>query len=234
ALRRSRQVHGPGAVACLGGARLTNEDAYAWTKLAKSVMGTDNVDCQLGDGLPADVVLGLPRATIDETCRAKAIVLLAPDLKEELPVLYLRLREAAVDHGVPLVELTPQATGLTRYAAVSLAYRPGEAAALARALVGGERGIDVTGVEASDIGRARELLAGGDVVVVLGRPSLAESAASIADAAGVLAGLDGVRFLSALRRGNVHGAQDMGLAPGLLPGRVSLDDGRRWFMDAWG
>ena len=28
----------------LGGARLTNEDAYAWAKLAKGVLGTDNVD----------------------------------------------------------------------------------------------------------------------------------------------------------------------------------------------
>jgi NADH-quinone oxidoreductase subunit G len=42
------------------------------------------------------------------------------------------------------------------------------------------------------------------------------------------------RFLSALRRGNVHGALDMGLAPGILPGRVSLDDGRNWFTEAWG
>jgi NADH-quinone oxidoreductase subunit G len=127
---------GPGAVAVLGGARLTNEDAYAWSKLARTVLGTDNVDAQLGDGLPADAVLGLPRATIDETASAKAIVLLAPDLKEELPVLYLRLREAAVDKGVPLIELTPRATGLTRHAALSLAYRPGQAAALARAIAG--------------------------------------------------------------------------------------------------
>ena len=38
----------------------------------------------------------------------------------------------------------------------------------------------------------------------------------------------------ALRRGNVHGALDMGLAPGLLPGRVTLDAGRDWFTRAWG
>ncbi len=42
------------------------------------------------------------------------------------------------------------------------------------------------------------------------------------------------RFLPALRRGNVHGALDMGLAPGMLPGRVTLDDGREWFTQAWG
>ena len=26
----------------------------------------------------------------------------------------------------------------------------------------------------------------------------------------------------------------VGLAPGVLPGRVSLDEGRQWFSDAWG
>ena len=50
----------------IGGARLTNEGAYAWAKLAKGVLGTDSVDAQLGDGLPAELVLGLPRATIDD------------------------------------------------------------------------------------------------------------------------------------------------------------------------
>jgi NADH-quinone oxidoreductase subunit G len=71
-------------------------------------------------------------------------------------------------------------------------------------------------------------------VVVLGRPSLAESAGSIADAASILAGLPGVRFLPALRRANVMGALDLGLAPGVLPGRVDLDGGRQWFEAAWG
>ncbi|MEO6318315.1 MAG: 2Fe-2S iron-sulfur cluster-binding protein, partial [Acidimicrobiales bacterium] len=48
----------PDKVAVLGGARLTNESAYAWAKLAKGVIGTDHVDAQLGDGLPAELVLG--------------------------------------------------------------------------------------------------------------------------------------------------------------------------------
>src|SRR5439155_9467162 len=119
------------AVGVIGGARLPNEDAYAWAKLAKSVLVTDNVDCQLGDGLPAELVLGLPRATIDEACSAPAVVLLGPDLKEELPVLYLRLRAAAVEGHTRLVELTPQPTGLSKYAAATVPYRPGEAAAAA-------------------------------------------------------------------------------------------------------
>jgi NADH-quinone oxidoreductase subunit G len=232
ALESAKNVHGPGALAVLGGARLANEDAYAWAKLAKGVLGTDNVDAQLGDGLQAEVVLGLPRATIDDACSAPAVVLLAPDVKEELPVLYLRLRAAAVDGKVPIVELTPQGTGMSRYCKASLGYRPGEAVALARALVDGSSG-DVAGVKAAAIAEARAVLGDG-AVVVLGRPSLAESAASITAAAAILAGgLPGVRFLPALRRGNVHGALDMGLAPGVLPGRVGLDEAREWYSAAW-
>jgi NADH-quinone oxidoreductase subunit G len=215
-LDNAKRVHGATSLAVLGGARLSNEDAYAWAKLAKAVLGTDNVDCRLGDGLPAEVVLGLPRATIDEACRAGTVVLLAPDVKEELPVLYLRLRAAPVEGTTRVVELVPQRTGLSRYAAATHLYRPGEAAVEARALV--ESGV-----------------LSGDVVVVLGRPSLAESGESIADAAAVLLeAVPGARFLPALRRGNVHGALDMGLAPGLLPGRVTLDAGRAWYAAAWG
>ena len=97
----------------LGGARLTNEDAYAWAKFAKGVIGTDNVDAQLGDGLdPAELVLGVPRATIDEACAAGQVVLLGADLKEELPVLYLRLRHAAAQRRCTrIVELSPGDTG---------------------------------------------------------------------------------------------------------------------------
>jgi NADH-quinone oxidoreductase subunit G len=207
-------AYGPGAVAVIGGARLANEDAYAWAKLAKGVIGTANVDAQLGDGLPAEVVAGLPRATIDDACRASSVIVLAGDLKEELPVLFLRLRGVAVDEHVPLIEVAPQPTGLTRYASTVVPYLQGEAVGAVSRLVDGD---------------LRDL-AGPSPVVVLGRPSLAEPASSIVAAAARLATLPGVRFLSALRRGNVHGAIDMGLAPGLLPGRVAADAAARdWF-----
>jgi NADH-quinone oxidoreductase subunit G len=83
--------------------------------------------------------------------------------------------------------------------------------------------------------RARGLARAGDVVVVVGRPSMSEAGTLVAEAVQLLAAsLPGARFLPALRRGNVHGALDMGLAPGLLPGRVSLESGRQWFEHAWG
>jgi len=217
-LSDAAKAYGPTAVAVIGGARLANEDQYAWAKLAKGVLATDNVDAQLGDGLPAEVVLGLPRASIDDVCSASAVVLLTGDIKEELPVLYLRLRGAVLERKIPVVELTSRRTGFSRYATHIVPFLPGEADTAAQRLVDGD---------------LRDSL-GANPVVVLGRPSIAEPASSVVAAAALLAAIPGVRFLSGLRRGNVHGALDMGLAPGMLPGRVTLDAGRAAFADAWG
>ncbi len=178
-------------------------------------------------------MLGLPRATIDQAASAGTVILLAGDVREELPVLFLRLRAAAVDGGLSIVELSPQATSLTAHAAASLRYAPGEATGLVEALVAD--GAAPSTVDADSLDTARRLVGEGPVVVVVGRPSLAEDGELVADAAQRLAeALPEARFLPALRRGNVLGALDMGLAPGVLPGRVSLDAGREWYTAAWG
>ena len=230
-------VAGPDKVGVLGGARLSNESAYAWAKLMKGVVGTDNIDCQLGDGLPPELLFSLPRATIDDACaKGGVVILLGPDPKEELGALYLRLRHAVVGDGAQLIELTPHATGLSRYAAHRLHARPGQVDALARALVANaDPTTAVAGVAADAISAARRRIQASDhVTVVLGRASLAESADAIVDAALALrGGLPGARFLSALRRGNVHGGLDMGLAPGLLPGGIALGDASAALRKEW-
>jgi NADH-quinone oxidoreductase subunit G len=225
------------AIGVIGGARLPNEDAYAWAKLARTVLHTDNVDAQLGDGLPGDLVASLPRATIDQVCDASLIVTVAPDIKEELPVLYLRLRHAAVESGVPIIELSPVPTGLSSLASQCLRYMPGELGALAQALSSDSPVTsEVAGVAAGEVERARAAIAaaGPRVAVVLGRPSVAEPSTGVAEATLALAGLPGVSFLPVLRRSNVNGAIDLGLSPGLLPGRVALADGRAWYERLWG
>ena len=225
---------GPESIGIIGGGRLTNEGAYAWARLAKGVLGTDSVDAQLGDGLPGELVLGLPRATIDQAASAGTVILLTGDLREELPVLFLRLRAAAVDGDLSIVELSPQATSLTSVADVSLRYGPGDVGALVDALVSGGTP-PAAATDADALADARRLIGEGPVVVVVGRPSLAEDGELVAAAAQALAAaLPTARFLPALRRGTVLGAIDMGLAPGLLPGRVTLEAGRDWFEDAWG
>jgi NADH-quinone oxidoreductase subunit G len=187
----------PGGVALLGGARGTNEDAYAWARLADA-LGVRHRDAQVGDGLPA-AVLDLPRATIDDAAAAKTIVLLGPDLKEELPVLYLRLRHAAEQRRGRILEVSPAATGLTPYAWRSIRVGAGSRAQLAAAL-------------ADPV--VAEQLASGPVVVVAGRGNLAESAESaMSTLRTVLDACPGATVLPALRRGNVVGALQLGLTP---------------------
>ena len=232
----------PECVAVLGGARLTSEAQYVWAKLAKGVIGTDNVDAQLGDGLDPAVVLGLPRATIDEACRpGGTVVLIGPDPKEELGTLYLRLRHAVVNDGVKLIEITPGSTGLSHLAQHRLRPRPGTTAQLVSALVaaaaGDEFGAGGTVVDRSELEAAAQCLADADdgVTAVLGRASLAEGAEVVEAAAMELSALPSVRFLPALRRGNVMGALEAGLAPELLPGRVRLDgvEDEGSLVEAW-
>ena len=274
---------GPDRIGVLGGARLTNEAQYMWAKLAKGVIGTDNVDAQLGDGLDPALVLGLPRTTIDDACRPGGTVLMVgPDPKEELGTLYLRLRHAIVNDGVKLIEVTPCTTGLSHLAQHSLRPRPGTVAALAAALAvaatagsidtdstgarraqrdsirqrlrqsgdsAGRRIVrpthgdevrwtaELAGVKHSQIEAAAQTViqAVDGITVILGRSSLAEPAADVEQAAVDLTDLLPAKFLPALRRGNVLGALEAGLAPGLLPGRVRLDDadGAEALARAW-
>jgi NADH-quinone oxidoreductase subunit G len=232
----------PDRVGVIGGSRLPNEDQYAWAKLVKGVIGSDNFDAQLGDGLPAEAVLGVERTTIEATCKAKAVVLLAPDLKEELPVLYLRLRDAVKKNGLQVIEISPQPTSFTPLSALHVGYRTGDAGAVVAALLGKEKDLpkeaqkDIGGVDPAVLDSARNILhaSGGDIVVVYGRQSVAESPQAISDAIGLFAEHSNVRFLPVLRRGNVNGALDMGLAPGVLPGRTSLADANDWYTAAWG
>ena len=192
-------------VALLGGARSTNEGAYAWAQLADR-LGVEHRDAQLGDGLPAEL-LGLPRATIADATTAATVILVAPDLKEELPVLYLRLRDAVTRGTTRIIEFASQTTGMSRHAWKGIVHTPGMAA----------HEIRRTLAEPA----VAEQLASGDVVVVAGRGNLAVAeATAVAGLRAVLAAVPDAKVLPALRRGNVVGALQLGLAPS--PGRDAL------------
>jgi NADH-quinone oxidoreductase subunit G len=226
AIRSAVADQGAASVAVLGGAQLANESQYAWAKLAKAVIGTDNVDAQLGDGLAADFLLSLPRATIDGACTpGGTVVLLGPDVKEELPVLYLRLRHAAVNDRVRLIDIGSTPNGLSHLAHQQVRGLPGDLAETVRGVL--------------DRGLLRD--APAPLTVVVGRPALTEDPVSVMAAASLLReALPEARFLPALTRANVFGALDMGLAPGLLPGRVLLGPaggpaaGAAEVVEAWG
>ena len=65
------------------------------------------------------------RATIADLDEADTIMVWGPDLKEEHPTLYLRVRRAAQELGRALVVIHPRQTGLDDRATHKLTYRPG-------------------------------------------------------------------------------------------------------------
>jgi len=200
---------------------LTNEGAFAWERLLRGVLRTDHIDAQYGDGLSAALIQALPRATIDEAAKARVVVTLTGDLREELPILFLRLRESAVRFQRSIVELNFGASALGSVAQISLPVRPGEAHLVAQALGDGTLPQEVVFTQ-RELNDARELIGDGGegVVFVVGRPNVAESAEVIEHAIRLLATqFPRAKFLPALRRSNVMGALDMGLAPKLRPGR---------------
>jgi len=186
------------SIGLLGGARSTNEGAFVWAQLADA-LGIAHRDAQLGDGLPAGV-LGLPRATISDMSNAATVILVGPDLKEELPVLHLRLREAVEKGRTKVIEFSSQSTGMTPYAWRSVRHAPGM----------GPHEI----VKALSDETVAAQVASGDVVLVAGRSNLAVSdETALAAVRAVLDAVPGVKVLPALRRGNVVGALQLGLAP---------------------
>ncbi|MEN9646888.1 MAG: NADH-quinone oxidoreductase subunit [Actinomycetota bacterium] len=190
---------GANSVGIIGGARGSNEDAFAWARLGRDVIGTANLYAQMGDGMPA-ALLGESSATIDDAANATTIVLLGPDLKEELPVLHLRLRDAASKRRSRIIEFAPRESGLTPYAWKHVGYEPGHQAAA----------VQQTMAEADVAAQ----LAKGNVVIVVGRANLAEStAATIAAFNEVRAAAPGATVLNTFRRGNVVGALRMGMRP---------------------
>ncbi len=220
-----RDEDGGDVFAVIGGAHGTNEDAYALSKFARVVLGTNNVDARVDDSLASHFLAGtVDRALISDLDTADTILLWGPDLKEEHPTLYLRVRRAAQELGVKLIVVHPRATGLDDRASIKLNYRPGGGFALLDEIADGGHPEVATALSAAK------------VVVLVGQtchadgPKLAESVA-----AHVRNKAESARILPLARRGNLFGALDMGLAPDLLPGRVPDDAaGRSRFANAWG
>ena len=197
-IARTIRLAAPGTVAILGGARGTNEDAFMWATLADAI-GSNMRDAQVDDGLPASI-LSYPQATISSATEAGTVVLLAPDLKEELPVLHLRLKDAADKKRIKIIEVSSHETGLTKHAWRSVRCEPGTTHTAMQQLL-------------SDPAVSAQL-SSGPVTVVAGRANLAESAlVTMAAVDAVCGAVPAATVLPVLRRGNVRGALSLGLAP---------------------
>jgi NADH-quinone oxidoreductase subunit G len=229
--RRVRSTEG--RVAFLTGGRLSDEDAYALSKLARTVFRTNDLDHRrhLGD-VPLDVeaaaASGAPGVTYRDVERAKVILVVGLDAEQELPILHLRIRKAA-RRGAQVVVVHPRRTRLHDVAEHVL-VAPGTEAAFLASLSGAAGDGDTDAERVAGAVRAASAAA-----VVIAGERLAASPGALA-AARAFAAANGAGFAYVTRRSNDRGALRAGVHPGLLPGGRAVDDaGARAEVErAWG
>jgi NADH-quinone oxidoreductase subunit G len=223
---------GGGRAAFLAGGRLSDEDAYALSKLARVAFGTNDLDHRryrsgdVPEGLEAAAAVGMP-VTYRDVETAGAILVVGLDAEQELPILHLRIRKAA-RRGAAVFVVHPRRTRLWDVAEHMPAVPGSEAGLLERIAQAQSQG-DV-------FGRARAALeAAGEGAVVIAGPQLAESSGAVARAASFAAAIGG-RFAFVPRRANDRGALRAGVHPALLPGgRLVGDPADRAEVErAWG
>jgi NADH-quinone oxidoreductase subunit G len=131
---------GGGALAGLASERHTNEDLYAFQKLFREVLGSNNLDHRVGrPGEPEDdnigAALGVGSGTnLLSLGQGTTVLVLGADPEEEAPLYMLRLRGIA-QRGGSVIALNNRPTKLDRSATTHLHYRPGTEVRVGRALL---------------------------------------------------------------------------------------------------
>ena len=215
-----------GGTGVLPGGRLTVEDAYAYSKFARIVLGTNDIDFRARphsseetEFLAARVAGKTITISYADLESAPAVLLAGFEPEEESPIVYLRLRKAARKHGLAVHAVAPFATnGLQKMHGTLIETPPGAEAAALDGLAGGELG---------------ELLSKPGAIIIVGERL--GSAPGGLSAATKLADATGAKLAWVPRRAGERGAVEAGALPGLLPGGRPLSDetARAQMLQGW-
>ena len=210
----AQHLSGATGVGVLPGGRLTVEDAYAWSKFARVVLGTNDVDfrarahtAEEADFLAHRVAGSRMDVTFADLERSPQVLLVGLEPEEEAGSIFLRLRKGVLAGKVNVTTLAPLATrGSTKMRATVVPTVPGGEAEVLTALTTG-------GGDRAELAEA--LRAEGAVILVgerlAGVPGGYTALLQLAEATGA-------RLAWVPRRAGDRGAVEAGLLPGLLPG----------------
>ncbi|MBK7722584.1 MAG: NADH-quinone oxidoreductase subunit G [Austwickia sp.] len=226
-----------GGVGVLTGGRLSSEDAYAYAKFARVVLGTHDIDFRArphsGEEeafLATHVVATGPdgdAVTYAELETAKTVLLVGFEPEEESPMVFLRLRKAARAKKTKVFAVAPFATrGLTKMFGTLIPAAPKTETEVLGALA--DRRAE------PPLSAAALALAEGDAVILVGERLATVPGALTAAAA--LAESTGARLAWIPRRAGERGALEAGCLPTLLPGGRPAHDPQAWvdLAQAWG
>ncbi|WP_448062085.1 NADH-quinone oxidoreductase subunit G [Cellulomonas hominis] len=209
-------AHGVGV---LPGGRVTLEDAYAYAKLARVVLGTNDVDLRARphsaeeEAFLASTVAGSGiGVTFADLEQAPEVLLVGLEAEEEAGVTFLRLRKAVLRGSTHVTSLAPFATrGLERLDGTLLAAAPGTEPEVLDAIA--------PAAALSDL--AASLAAPGAVVLVGERLATVPGGLS---AVLRLVARTGARLAWIPRRAGERGGIEAGALPTLLPGGRPVAD----------
>jgi formate dehydrogenase alpha subunit len=125
-----KNENGPQSIAFLGSSKCTNEENYLFQKIARAMIGTNNVD-NGGYIFGQSLIKVLDQKTdggyrlnrLADLEKAEAILVLGADPNHSVPVVSYYLKKAA-QKGIPLIVVDPRKTELAAFASVWLAVKP--------------------------------------------------------------------------------------------------------------
>ncbi|MBI2929790.1 MAG: nitrate reductase [Verrucomicrobia bacterium] len=134
--------HGSDAVAFYISGQLTTESQYAFNKLAKGAIGTNNLDansrlCMASAASAYKLAFGTdgPPTCYDDLDHAECFLIVGANMAECHPVLWQRLKKRATRKRVRIVVVDPRRTLTADGAHLHLAIRPGTDVALLNAML---------------------------------------------------------------------------------------------------
>ena len=205
------------SVGFLPGGRLTFEDAWAWSKFARTVVGSDSIDFRSRPSSEeersflASYVAGSGlEVTYSDLESAGQVLLVALEPEDECGAMFLRLRKAVRKSGLKVATVAPfTSNGSRKMNARLLHAAPGAEPGVVDAIKAGGAYADVA-----------EALSGG--VVLVGEraarvPGLLSSVVALAERTGA-------RLAWVPRRAGDRAAIEAGLLPGLLPFGRGIDE----------
>lgn len=213
----------------LPGGRLTLEDAWAWSRFARTALGTNDIDqrvrshSQEEDSFLAARVAGtgLGAVTYRHLERAGQVLLLGLEPEDECGSLFLRLRKGVRAGGVKVATVTTcLSAGSRKLSAQAVLTPPGEEARV------------VAHLSQTHPELVEALRADGATILIGERAVRVPGLLSVADA---LATATGAHLAWVPRRSGERGGIEAGLLPGLLPGGrpVADPEARAQVEQAW-
>jgi formate dehydrogenase major subunit len=123
---------GPDSLAFISSSKCTNEESYLMQKLARAVIGTNNMDncsryCQAPatTGLFRTVGYGGDSGSISDIAQAELVVIIGSNTAESHPVLATRVKRAHKMHGQKLIVSDLRQNEMAQRADLFLRPRPG-------------------------------------------------------------------------------------------------------------